>query len=299
MTASRPPVVVFGGVGYLGRHLCAELARRGLRPVAADLRAAAGVDSVRADVTSLREVCDAVAAHRPAAVVNLAYLLGAEAEAEVYAATQVNVVGMLNVLEACRLFDVGRCVYASSIAVYGDQANWGVRELVETDHGRPALLYGWQKQINEATAARYQMKHGLRCVGLRISSVYGPGRVVGLTAGITQIIESAARGEEVRSPYPPDYESSLVHVDDVCVALAELVTAAHPAHDVYNTGGESATVAQVADMIRELHPLVEVKYEPDGVNRPHVSRVSGTRLREEFRLRVPGLRERIRDWSPA
>jgi nucleoside-diphosphate-sugar epimerase len=287
---------VFGGAGYVGRHLCLELARRGLRPVPADISAAGGGEDAPADVTSLSDVCAALAAYRPATVVNLAYLLGAEAEADAYAATQVNVMGLLNVLEGCRQFEVERCVYASSIAVYGDQASWGDRELVEADHGRPAILYGWHKQINEATAARYQRNHGLRCIGLRISSVYGPGRVTGMTAAITQMIEMAACGEDVRCPYAPDYESSLVHIDDVSVALAELVTAPNPAHAIYNTGGDCATVEQVADLIRELHPQVTVRYEPDGVHRPHVSRVSGALLQSEFGLQMPGLRQRIREW---
>lgn len=293
------PVVIFGGSGFIGRRLCAELARRGARPVSADVIPVAGFEYTRANVAEFRDVCAAIATHRPAVVVNLAYLLGTETEADMYQAAEVNVMGMGNVFEACRLFSVERCVYASSIAVYGDQPDWGEREVVEEGHGRPAILYGWQKQLNEATAARYQREHHLRCIGLRISTVYGPGRVNGMTAPITRMIEAAACDEVAHSPYGPASDSNLVHVEDVAVALAELVTAPNPAYDIYNTGGEYATIGQIADLVRELCPDARIELDADRERIPHVSRVSWTRLKEEFDIVRPTLRDRLEVWLEA
>lgn len=298
-TGASGSVVIFGGSGFIGRRLCAELAHRGAQPVSADLTPVAGFDHTRANVSELRDVCAAIAIYRPAAVVNLAYVLGAEAEADMHRSAQVNVVGMGNVFEACRLLGVKRCVYASSIAVYGDQPDWGDREVVEDDHGRPAILYGWQKQLNEATAARYRRDHGLRCIGVRISTVYGPGRVNGLSAPITRMIEAAARGETARSPYGPDSDSDLVHVDDVADTLAGLVTASSPTHDIYNTGGEYWTVGQIAEVVREHHPTARIEFDADRTRIPHVSRVSWTRLREEFDVSRPALRDRLDEWLRA
>jgi nucleoside-diphosphate-sugar epimerase len=293
------PIVVLGGSGFIGRRLCAELARRGARPIVADVMPVAGFEYLRADVAELRDVCEAIAAHRPSVVVNLAYRLGTETEADMFLAASVNVMGMANVFEACRFFGVDRCVYASSIAVYGDQPDWGDREVVEEDHGSPSILYGWQKQLNEATAARYQRSHGIRCIGLRISTVYGPGRVNGMTAPITRMIEAAGRGEVAHSPYGPSSDSNLVYVDDVAFALAELATAPNPAHDIYNTGGEFATIGQIADLVRELRPGARIEIGPDGPRIPHVSRVGWNRLRDEFGVERLDLRRRLQEWLRA
>jgi nucleoside-diphosphate-sugar epimerase len=54
-------------------------------------------------------------------------------------AFHVNVAGMQHVFEACSFFDVERCVYASSLAVYGDQSMWGAREASGTT-SRPVRL---------------------------------------------------------------------------------------------------------------------------------------------------------------
>lgn len=102
-------------------------------------------------------------------------MLGLDTDSNPVRSAEVNVMGTLNVLGAARVSGVRRVVYASSIAVYGDQLDWGDQVLSESDHGRPWFFYGWHKQLNEASAAFYEENYDRRCIGLRISTVYGEG----------------------------------------------------------------------------------------------------------------------------
>ena len=279
--------LVFGGAGFIGRATCAALQERGWRPVVADTTvgtAMPGLEAHECDVTDLDQVRALIEKVRPAAVFHLAALLGTDTNADPVLATSVNIMGTQNVLDAAARAGVPRAVYASSIAVYGDQPDWGNHVVTEADHGRPAFLYGWHKQLNEATAELYEESFGIRCVGLRISTVYGAGRKTGMSAPINALIEGAASGA-TECHFGPDTDSCLVHVDDVGEALAILGTAPAPRHPVYNVGGEFATIGQLASWIEELRPGVEITLGDPGNRIPHVSLVDGSRIIEEFGFR--------------
>ncbi len=289
--------LIFGGAGFIGRSTCAALLERGWRPVMADTTVGTALPDLEAhecDITDLGQVRALIDKVRPAAVFQLAALLGTDTNADPLPATTVNVMGTQNVLDAAARSAVPRFVYASSIAVYGDQPDWGEHAVTEADHGRPAFLYGWHKQLNEATAELYEESFGIRCVGLRISTVYGAGRKTGMSAPINQLIEGAA-GRVTECHFGPDTDSCLIHVDDVGEALAILGTAPDPKHSVYNVGGEFATIGQLASWIEELRRGVEVRLGDPGNRIPHVSLVDGSRITEEFGFRPRSFRAWARE----
>jgi UDP-N-acetylglucosamine 4-epimerase len=84
---------------------------------------------------------------------------------------EVNVTGTLHLLEAAREAGVRRVVYASSSAVYGDDAS---DTKVEDRIGRALSPYAASKRMNEIYASVYGQCYGLSTVGLRYFNVYGP-----------------------------------------------------------------------------------------------------------------------------
>lgn len=278
---SERVAIVTGGAGFIGRATCASLEERGVRAIPVDVASPDGADFRELDVSDAEAVRAVVAELRPQVVVHLAALLGTDTQEQPRRAVGVNVMGMQHVLDACVEHGVERLVYASSIAVYGDQPDWGDRTVTEADLGYPAFLYGWHKQLNEATARHYRGLTGLRSIGLRISTVYGEGRKRGMSAGINQLIEGAANGAGVTA-LGPDTDSCLVHVADVGEQLAILATAEDPQHDVYNAGGDFSTIAELAELIAAERPDAKVTLGPAAVRLPHVSRVDGSRFVEEF-----------------
>jgi len=85
---------------------------------------------------------------------------------------QSNLVGFVNVLEACRHGGVEHLVYASSSSVYG--ANRKLPFAVEDAVDHPVSLYAASKKANELMAHTYSHLYGLPTTGLRFFTVYGP-----------------------------------------------------------------------------------------------------------------------------
>ncbi|MFI2742790.1 NAD-dependent epimerase [Zhouia sp. PK063] len=83
-----------------------------------------------------------------------------------------NVVGFLNVLESCRHHNVKKLVYASSSSVYGMSDNIPFSTEERVDH--PISLYAASKKSNELMAHTYSHLYGIKTVGLRFFTVYGP-----------------------------------------------------------------------------------------------------------------------------
>lgn len=83
-----------------------------------------------------------------------------------------NIVGFLNILEACRNFNVNNLSYASSSSVYGLNKNLPFSTSENVDH--PVSLYAASKKSNELMAHTYSHLFGIKTTGLRFFTVYGP-----------------------------------------------------------------------------------------------------------------------------
>ena len=106
-------------------------------------------------------------------VVNLAAQAGVRYSIEnPKAYIQANVVGFMNILEACRYNKIKHLVYASSSSVYGNQEKVPFLETDRVDH--PISLYAATKKSNELMAHVYSHLYGLKTTGLRFFTVYGP-----------------------------------------------------------------------------------------------------------------------------
>ena len=110
---------------------------------------------------------------RPEIVINLAAQAGVRYSLEnPHSYIDSNLVGFTNILEACRHFEVGHLVYASSSSVYGLNEEMPFHEGQNTDH--PLALYGATKKANELLAHSYSHLFNLPTTGLRFFTVYGP-----------------------------------------------------------------------------------------------------------------------------
>ncbi len=106
-------------------------------------------------------------------VVNLAAQAGVRYSiANPYSYMQSNLVGFLNILEACRFHQVKKLVFASSSSVYGMNSKTPFNEEDKVD--TPVSLYAASKKSNELMAHCYSKLYGLHAIGLRYFTVYGP-----------------------------------------------------------------------------------------------------------------------------
>lgn len=106
-------------------------------------------------------------------VVNLAAQAGVRYSiTHPYSYMQSNLVGFLNILEACRTYNVHYLLFASSSSVYGmnTKVPYGEDDKVDT----PVSLYAASKKSNELMAHCYSKLYGIQTIGLRYFTVYGP-----------------------------------------------------------------------------------------------------------------------------
>jgi len=137
-------VLVIGGTGFIGPRLIRRLVARGEDVVCMDVNPFAASLSdvglrapvVRGDVTQFEDVMRTVLDVKPDRLINLAYGLGA-GEGNPHQVMRLDILGMDNCFEAARLAGVRRVVYASSIAVSGQQSHFGDRHINEDEatHG--------------------------------------------------------------------------------------------------------------------------------------------------------------------
>ena len=183
-------VLVTGAAGFIGSHLSERLLARGdevlgydnlnayYDPALKEARLARlmpqdGFSFVRASLEDRAALEAAFDDFRPQRVVNLAAQAGVRYSLEnPHAYIDSNIVGFLNILEACRHRGIEHLVYASSSSVYG--ANRKLPFAVEDSVDHPVSLYAASKKANERMAHTYSHLFGLPTTGLRFFTVYGP-----------------------------------------------------------------------------------------------------------------------------
>jgi UDP-glucose 4-epimerase len=167
---------------------------------------------------------------------------------------QVNVLGLLNLLEGARAGGVRRVVFASSGGtVYGDGAS---APTPETAPKLPASPYGTAKLTSEYYLATFAQLFGLEAVALRYSNVYGPRQNPHGEAGVVAIFGKRLQAGEPITIYGNGQQTrDLVYVEDV--AAANLLAAERPLPALssldaraYNIGtGVETSVNRLAELL--------------------------------------------------
>ena len=179
-------ILVTGAAGFIGSKLAWALGQRGDEVVGVDnfndyydvrLKEARvrefGLDVRHLDIADKAAVDELFASEKFDKVVNLAAQAGVRYSiTNPYAYLQSNLVGFMNILEACRNNGVGHLIFASSSSVYGLNAKVPYSEDDKVDN--PVSLYAATKKSNELMAHAYCKLYGISMTGLRYFTVYGP-----------------------------------------------------------------------------------------------------------------------------
>jgi UDP-glucuronate 4-epimerase len=183
-------ILVTGAAGFIGSHVAQALLARGDTVVGFDnlndyydvtlkharlerLRSQGGFTFVKGDLADAAAVKALFAGPAFDRVIHLAAQAGVRyslTHPEAY--VQSNLVGFLNILEACRHAQTPHLAYASSSSVYGLNARQPFSVHDNVDH--PISLYAATKKANELMAHTYSHLYGLPTTGLRFFTVYGP-----------------------------------------------------------------------------------------------------------------------------
>ncbi|MFJ3111718.1 NAD-dependent epimerase/dehydratase family protein [Pseudomonas putida] len=175
------PILITGGAGFIGSHLCDALLDKGyavriLDDFSTGRRSNLQVDHPRLELIE-GDVADAGLVTQTAAgcraVVHLAAVASVQASVEDPVRThQSNFIGTLNVCEAMRVHGVRRVLFASSAAVYGN--NGEGESIAEETPKAPLTPYAMDKLASEQYLDFYRRQHGLEPVVFRFFNIFGP-----------------------------------------------------------------------------------------------------------------------------
>ncbi|MBC3957076.1 SDR family NAD(P)-dependent oxidoreductase [Pseudomonas triticifolii] len=265
-------VLVTGAAGFIGFHVAKRLCELGVEVVGIDnlndyysvelkqsrlavLQCMPGFTFNRLDITDAEGLGALFERHGFEQVIHLAAQAGVRYSLEQpNAYVQSNLVGFINVLEACRQHRPAHLVYASSSSVYG--ANTRMPFQVEDAVDRPLSLYAATKRANELTAYSYSHLYGLRATGLRFFTVYGPwGRP---DMALFKFTQAMLCDEPVDIYNHGEMARDFTYIDDIVESIMRLrlrppeSVDGEPPHQLFNIGrGQPVKLLEFVDCLEK------------------------------------------------
>jgi UDP-glucose 4-epimerase len=238
MADSNPRnIIVFGGAGFLGSYVVEELVKRGHQVTVFDRKAPTGIKNgfqvIEGDIMDGDAVAAAVAGQ--SAVYNFAGLADLNDSIDRPVETvQLNVMGNLNVLEACRAAKVERFVYASSVYVFSHKG----------------AFYGASKKSSELIIEQYGEQYGLDYTIVRYGSVYGER--ADASNRIYRLIRQALTEGKITFAGDGSEEREYIHGRDAGKLSVDILGEAYAGQHVILTGIERHRYSDLLALVREM-----------------------------------------------
>jgi UDP-glucose 4-epimerase len=275
-------LLVTGGAGFIGSHLCDRLLAEGHRVVAIDDLSSGHLSNIaeargygraftfyNVDIRA-EGLGGLVERHGPEAILHLAALRRPEARLDALVEARVGVMGLLAVLEGAVKARVRKVVFASSAAAYGEVRKLPIKEtaLVGARPPGPAAI---SKRVAEDYLRFYRRSRDLDFISLVLGSVYGPRQVPTEDAGVVAVFA----GKMVAGLRPGIFGDGnqtrdFVFIDDAVHALALAIDRGSDTTVNVGTGVETSVntlYAMLADITSFKGQPVTGPAQPGDVSR--------------------------------
>lgn len=230
-------ILITGAAGFIGFHLSKRLLEQSYEVIGIDnlndyydprlkearlelLEKYEGFKFHKVDLKDKIAVDNIFETCKPTHIINLAAQAGVRYSIEnPYAYVDSNLVGFMNILEACRNYPVEHLLYASSSSVYGGNKVAPFSTNHNVDH--PVSLYAATKKSNELMAHTYSHLYGIPTTGLRFFTVYGPyGRPDMAYFSFTKDI---LEGRPIKVFNHGKMERDFTYIDDIVEGVVKLI----------------------------------------------------------------------------
>lgn len=254
MKSTPKIVLVTGATGFIGSHLCDTLIKRDYKVIGLvfgdekkieHFKESKKIKLIRGDITDFNGILKIFKKYKPKGVFHTAAVLpSGEENDNPFPFFEVNVKGTLNLLEACRLANVKKFIYSSSMSVYGEEIKY--LPVDEKHPINPFDFYGLSKWQGEELAKFYARKFDLNVIILRYVGVFGPRREKGAVA---EFIKNAIKNRTLRILSNTSWD--IVYVEDVVKAnIRALEKASKLKFEIINIG--SGKEIKVRDLARQI-----------------------------------------------
>jgi UDP-glucose 4-epimerase len=292
------PILITGGAGFIGSHLCDALLDKGYAVRIVDDLSTGKRANLRLDHPKLEliegDVADAALVARAAsgcrAVVHLAAVASVQASVDDPVKThQSNFIGTLNVCEAMRLNGVRRVLFASSAAVYGN--NGEGQSIVEDTPKAPLTPYAVDKLASEQYLDFYRRQHGLEPVVFRFFNIFGPRQDPSSPySGVISIFsERATLGKPITVFGDGEQTRDFLYVGDLVQVMVQALEQEQVEEGAVNIGLNQATSLNqlLAALKQVVGSLPEVSYGAARSGDIRHSRADNQRLLARFAFPEP------------
>lgn len=272
-------ILVTGGAGFIGSHLCDRLVARGDRVTILDDLSTGRVENLRAAGASgrlslvrgsvlERELVDGLVADADL-VFHLAAVVGVRLVLESPDRTvETNVEGTRSLLASARRHGV-RCLLASSSEVYGKRTDVPFREddpLLSGTTDEARWVYAGSKELGERLALAHAARGELQVVIVRLFNTVGPRQRSSFGMVLPSFVRQALAGEPITVFGDGRQRRTFVHVGDTVAACLALARDEQAYGRVYNVGGtEEISILALAELVKHVtssaSPIVRVPYD--------------------------------------
>jgi len=250
-------ILIFGGSGFLGSWITKSLLKKNLKITIFDLRIKTellknligdefnNIDFIEGDITDFEGVLKAT--KDMDYILNLAGLMTPDCSSNPSLGAEVNVKGSINVFEAIKRNNIKFLIYTSSGGVYGNEDKY---------NPFPETHYGAFKLAVEGIARAYFNESLISSVGLRPFVIYGPGREIGGTAGVTLACKAAKQNLKYTVGFSG--KAGFVYVEDVTNLVERLIDKSPVGALTINVNGITASVEDFLSIIKKNIPDAKV-----------------------------------------
>lgn len=233
----KTKVIVFGGAGFLGSHVVDVLTDRGYEVFIFDLKKSPYLKenqvSIVGDITDKQQVEDAVRGKD--IVYNFAAVADMDqAQALPIETVKTNILGNAMVLEACRVNQVKRFIFASTLYVYS----------------KAGSFYRSSKQACESLIENYREIYGLNYTILRYGSLYGPR--AGQENWIHHVIKQAIQENKITRQGDGEEIREYIHVYDAARLSCDILAEDYKNQAVIIAGNQPMKIRDSLKMIKEM-----------------------------------------------
>ena len=279
--------LVTGGAGFIGSHLIDRLVARGDDVVVIDNLSSGDVGFIQPHIDNGRvrlvegDICNPADVGRAMAMeIDCVFHLAANPDIRLGTRItdtdlQQGTVATYNILEAMRLNDVDRIVFASSSVVYGEDAPLPTPE----DHGpcMPISLYGASKQAGEGLISSWVGTFGLQAWIFRFANIIGARGTHGVIFDFIHKLKNDPTRLEVLGNGLQ--EKSYMEVGDCVDAMLHVMSNAHQPLNLFNLGShDTASVRKIAEIVVEVTGCADARIEYTGGDRGWAGDIPRARL---------------------
>ncbi|OGP87722.1 MAG: hypothetical protein A2156_13695 [Deltaproteobacteria bacterium RBG_16_48_10] len=267
--------LVTGGTGFIGSTLAKTLLDQGKAIATFDIKPNSPVLEpygkrwipFQGNLGNMGEVFTAIQACKPKTIFHLGGMLSIPSEQNPQASFSTNVVGIYNVLEGARLFEVEQVLFASTNGTYSHDLE-GLTVIDDRTLQRPFTLYGCGKLFGELLGRYYSRRYGIDFRSVRLPAIVGPGaKTKNVSIYNAWAIEKPFLGEPYEIFVTPETAAPILYFKDAARAFLDLSRA--PLDEIktinYNLAGihPIPTAMDLKNAVLRFLPHAKISFNPD------------------------------------